>query len=180
MSRRQRAVGVVVDASIARAAGPGDRPPAPACLQALQAMLEAGLFAAVCDELHDEWRRHGSREFNRWRKQMHSRRLVRKIALTRLDEYVAHARRKRGRATGVLAAILKDLHLAVAAIESDRRVLSGDDRIRRHFIGLEHPEIDKLLWGDPCSPTDDTAGWLLAGAPSKRERLLGSQRSPRA
>ena len=106
MSRRQRAVGVVVDASIARAAGPGDRPPAPACLQALQAMLEAGLFAVVCDELHDEWRRHGSRAFNRWRKQMHSRRLVRKIALTHLAEYVTHARRKRGRAPGVLAAVL--------------------------------------------------------------------------
>jgi len=73
------------------------------------------------------------------------------------------------------AQIKKDVHLAATALKSDKRVLSCDDKIRKHFqkIGATVKELCEILWLNPINMP--AAKWIFDGAPNDSEYLLCSQ-----
>jgi hypothetical protein len=77
----------------------------------------------------------------------------------------------------VLLIVLKDCHLVEAALATDLRVASLDDRVRGHF-GRLAGTIDVLrpiLWVNPAIAEERVVDWLESGAPDQKRRRLGKK-----
>ena len=166
---------LVIDASIARAAGDtSNHPTAQNCREFLQAVLSICHRMVLTTPIQEEWNKHQSRFARTWRKSMMARRKVEIVAVTahqslekrinrvELDEFVA-------------AIIEKDRHLIEAALATDKRVASLDDRVRQHL--RDHAatlsEIQSICWVNPNIPTEASIAWLESGAPVENSRKLG-------
>ncbi|HYW40908.1 MAG TPA: hypothetical protein VE957_22590 [Terriglobales bacterium] len=74
------------------------------------------------------------------------------------------------------AAMTKDVHLVEAATATDGLIVSMDEEVRNLFkenserIG----ELKGLVWVNPCKPEDTALEWLEEGAPTQKNRQLGS------
>ena len=60
--------------------------------------------------------------------------------------------------SGIEAALLKDCHLVEAALDSDSRIASLDDTVRKHFsdISVTIEVLKPILWANPTNE-DETA-----------------------
>jgi hypothetical protein len=165
-------VAVVVDASVARAAGGAGAThgASSACRDVLLALRDADLRVAMSPPLHDEWRRHVSRFTRKWLASMYARRRVLKLTPDPFAPlHAACAELPEGRSR---RAIEKDLHLVDAAFAADRRVLSNDGALRHDLQGLATrvTTLRRLLWGDPTE--GGCIAWVRAGTPDEpRHRL---------
>ncbi len=72
----------------------------------------------------------------------------------------------------------KDRCLIEAALVTEKRVISLDDRMRKHLQNhlSRLPEVRSICWINPCTPQEGAVTWLEAGAPSERSRMLGFRR----
>lgn len=159
------AVAVVVDASVARAAGGADAsdPVSCACRDVLMALRAAKLRLAMSGALHDEWHRHASAFTRKWLVSMHARRRVQSLTPTPCKPlHAACAQLPPGRSR---RAVEKDLHLVDTAFAADRRVVSRDDAVRCELLALAErvTPLRRLLWGDPLD--HDCLAWVCAGTP---------------
>ncbi len=70
----------------------------------------------------------------------------------------------------------KDLHLVSAAMATDERVLSDDDKVRAHLskIAADVPPLARVHWADPSEPA--CLPWLARGAPEEQGLQLASRR----
>lgn len=160
MSRR-----IVVDASVARAAGETEHPTSQRCRQFLMDMLAICHKVVMSDEIAVEWKKHASGYSIRWLAAMRSRGKVVKVtpAMSDLfDRVVASAEWS----ANDMAAMEKDLLLLFAALATDKLVASGDDRVRGHFVkaAATVAEIAPITWVNPALAEDHCGGWLHAGA----------------
>lgn len=172
MKNRRR---VVVDASVARAAG--DVTTHPTSTQCRETLLAVdGLSAVFCENLQKEWGKHGSRFAKLWFLKMVQERRVhyvvpyKKVAEIRafIEELqVTNAER---------VAMLKDAHLLSAALASDKIVIALDERVRRYFSGMaaSYNPIRSIQWSNPTHSGDGTIKWLLAGAKRETSRSLSA------
>jgi hypothetical protein len=75
------------------------------------------------------------------------------------------------------AIMIKDRLLLEAALSSDKRILSLDDRVRdqlrAHIERL--PELRSIHWANPRLQHEQVVTWLQAGAPDDRNRRLERQ-----
>lgn len=167
---------VVVDASVARSCSASQSPPAPECFVALGAIREGALLVSVSAELDAEWRRHASRFFWQWLRDMTSRRLVSVDALVRVQEIGGRLRRLANPAEA--EAVEKDAHLAAAGVEHDGRVLSLDGRMRDKLARIATAdarwhELGLVHWADPSiDDSDALCAWLRSNAPDEKARQL--------
>ena len=167
--------GVVIDTSVARSAG-GRRAAdgrAAACKDALEMVRREKLLAVISAALLEEYRRQAKMSlfFRQWLAWMTD-----KERLWPVDG--KPHRPTRAAAQQLLPpdrqkAVEKDLHLVGAALASDRRVLSGDDRMREDLRALtaEVRALTKVHWANP-----EAAGcldWLSRAAPDDRAWQLG-------
>lgn len=159
---------VVVDTSVARAAGTGRAdagPPSPACVAALDAIAaHQDLEVATSYRLKQEWQQHARPYSWKWLSTMFSRKRVHVVQDPWPDEIalIDAANDLPGNAHEDVA---KDTHLVGLAMLTDRRVVSLDVRQRSllgHLVGA-HPQISALHWASPAEPP--TLPWLQAGAP---------------
>jgi hypothetical protein len=76
---------------------------------------------------------------------------------------------------GVAALLLKDCHLVEAALKAERRLVSKDERSRRHFRrACPHvPALRKVCWVNPARREERPLDWLRTGAPLDRHLHLG-------
>ena len=124
---------LVIDASIARAAGDtSNHPTSRNCCEFLRAVLGVCHRIALTDSLREEWNKHRSRFARTWRVSMMARRKV------ELVEVAAHLSLKKRIMRAQLdkpieAIIEKDRHLIEAALATDKRVASLDDQVREHL-----------------------------------------------
>ena len=171
MSKKQHAV--VVDASVARAAGDATTTSTVSSMSrsCLQAMLDADLALVTSEEILDEWRRHRSRYSGRWLKSMFARKRVQKV------QPPQHARLRR--ACAALSPLRradaeKDLHLVEAALGVDQRIISLDDKARALFVGLSVSvkTLVTLHWGHAGTPA--CLKWLQASTPHAKPLQLGA------
>lgn len=152
---------LVIDASVAHAAGWGDHPDSSGGRDFLRAVLEISHRMVLTPPLIDEWRRHQSKFTREWRKSMHARRKVR----------ILDSQENTGLRDRILGADddetlrqirLKDIPLLEAALRTDNIVVSLDERARDAF---QFRELNVLLWVNPVSEAHRMQLWLEEGAP---------------
>jgi hypothetical protein len=79
------------------------------------------------------------------------------------------------RDAGVVAAMLKDIHLIEAALAADKIVLSLDERVRGFFSDASRTieELRQIHWANPEDQRERVLHWLQNGAKPEKSRLLG-------
>ncbi|GAB4211206.1 MAG: hypothetical protein OHK0013_32680 [Sandaracinaceae bacterium] len=159
---------LVVDANVLRSASNTDeaRPPGSDCRAVLEAIYRICHRAVVSPALRAEYERHASKYGVRWLEAMASK--------GKLEDGEA---RTTSRARGWMQSaalsserereeLRKDLHLVLAALETDHVVVSSETKVRgllERVLGDADPALGWALVG----PT--TVAWLEAGAPLTAE-----------
>jgi len=153
---------LVIDASVASAAGLTMKPDSRRCREFLQAVLRISHRATMTPLLRVEWKRHQSLFARAWLAEMTTRAKVEAIA----DVLSAELR---AQAPGTVSA-QKDLHLIEAALATDKIVISLDDRARAE---LSVPAAEDVMWVHPVDEGGRVIYWLNKGAEVVDEWKLG-------
>lgn len=168
MSRR-----IVIDASVARAAGETEHPTSRRCREFLQEVLDVCHHMVFTREVEREWKDHRSGFALRWQVMMEQKGKVYRT-LERSDPRSSIMSAARSEAAR--AAMIKDAHLIAAAMAADCVIASLDSRARALFseISLEVKELGKVTWV-PVGESDDVAlKWVQAGARAVGTWRLGA------
>ncbi len=162
---------LVIDASVAHAAGWGEHPHSSGSRDFLRAVLEISHRMVLTPPLIDEWRRHQSKFTREWRKSMHARRKIR-----RLEAQENLGLRERSLGPGIEEPLrqirVKDLPLIEAALRADNIVASLDEAARESF---QLQELNVIIWFNPIKDSHRMRPWLEEGAPHVDEWRLGRQ-----
>lgn len=172
MARRVR---LVVDASVLRSAGSASSGPSAGCRRLLASILDICHQAAAGPELRREWRLHRSAYSSTWLRSMYARKKV--FALDSLpareleDSVEKLELRDKER-----QAVLKDLHLICAALETDQRVVSRDSVACDLFKSLAQDiaSLRSVVWVNPDDDSIDIESWLADGCPAQSVMTLAS------
>jgi hypothetical protein len=169
-----RARSLVIDASVAGAAGNRTADPSRLCTAALNAVVEVKHRVAMAATLLEEWKRHQTRFARRWLRSMYGHRLVDELDVGEDDSLRGRVERAAPDAD-VAAILLKDAHLIELALVSGERILSLDETARRHYHQAARGirELCRLCWVNPATADEGAVEWLAAGAPAERHRKLG-------
>jgi hypothetical protein len=172
MSRR-----IVVDASIARAAGTKENPVSTRCREFLTDMLTICHRLVITKDIEAEWKKHMSRFTASWLVAMQSRG---KICRVNCDEneyatFIDQVNSNQKLTNNQRSSILKDSLLVIAAWNTDSLVASGDDTMRGLLASLtgDISGLKRIIWINPSATAETPRDWLAAGARSDRTRRLG-------
>jgi hypothetical protein len=181
-ARRAASRRIVIDASIAKAAGSenASSPVAVFCSKFLTAVLKVCHRAVLTDALAVEWSNNQSSFSRVWRRQMMSRRKIEEPSVA--ENATLRQGIRNAAADEAVAGILdKDCHLIEAALATDLCIASLDDRARLHFnrVAGKVRQLRRVHWVNPAS-SSRLAGsvvqvipWLEAGAPNDKSQCLG-------
>lgn len=73
--------------------------------------------------------------------------------------------------------MLKDVHLIEAALHTDNRIASCDEKSRKLYALYGKKlsgKIDAIVWVNPDEPSENAPDWLTSGAPADSSRQLGN------
>jgi hypothetical protein len=175
MSRRPRTCCLVVDASIAGAAGSLESKDlvAALCHQFLKAVRGIGYRMAWNEAIRGEWDRRKSQFAAAWLVTMVNLRKLRPVPDEPLEE-LREAIQEHSRDQGVTKKMIKDAHLIEAALAADSRVASSDENARGHFgrLAATHEPLRRIIWVNPAIEDEQAVEWLESGAPLDRTRRL--------
>ncbi|MFM8295763.1 MAG: hypothetical protein ACKN9E_14615 [Microcystaceae cyanobacterium] len=177
---------LVVDASVARAAGdPPSNCLSQVCRDFLVKMKELEYSLYMTPAIGEEWDRHASRFSRAWQKTMIAKRqwLYQKDSednalRERIEKQVLYFYPAVSDETifNIKNAIFKDYCLIEAALASgDKRVISLDDKTARRYFSQaakKLPEIQGIIWVNPDKPEEDAIIWLTEGIPDELKRYL--------
>jgi len=171
----QRSKCLVIDTDIASSAG-GEHAQAirsKQCRDVLMTVREASHKVVITEKISEEWRRHQSNFTRTWLRSMYAKRKV-----CQLDVPIDNELRRKVE-QGVIEekkrdAMLKDVHLIEAALETDKTVLSMDETVRLYFYEMiqKIASLKHIVWVNPSKDDELCIEWLPAGAESAKERLL--------
>lgn len=124
--------------------------------------------------IRDEWNTHQSNFARQWRASMVARKKMNLVCLEESEDL----RQKINSieiSQASKTAMLKDCHLIEAAIETDQRIISLDDAVRKLFSVASHnvEEIKDVLWVNPVTDSGKVMAWLNEGAPVQVKWQLG-------
>jgi len=170
-----RSIRLVIDASIAMAAGETSmHPTSRNCREFLQSVLSICHSMVLTRPIQEEWNKHQSGFARKWRASMMARK---KIAILEISADRSLQKRIAGaEPDAAIAAILeKDRPLIEAALATDQRVASLDDQVRTHLKKRvpNLTELASICWVNPSKPDEMTIAWLEAGAPAVKTRMIG-------
>lgn len=178
MGKKQR-VGLVVDASVAKAAGGEDKRDmaSSTCSRFLRTMAEKGFLLVWTREIADEWNRHQSIFSKKWRSRMYAKKMVLAFASNELSSLESQIAQCVFAAEAERDALTKDKHLLEAALASDKRVVSQDEKARApaRTLAASCAMVRDILWINPAFSAETPIQWLQACAPMDAHRLLGHQ-----
>jgi hypothetical protein len=162
---------LVIDASVARAAGTSENPISSATRRFLDSVLEVCHRMALTTPIREEWRRHQSKFAKRWRLAMYARKKI--VVLQEVEDHALEARiLDTGHTDEQRQAMLKDIPLIMAALQADYIVVSRDENARTLF---QMEELNAITWVNPVFEPDRVREWLEQGAPAIEEWKLGHQ-----
>jgi hypothetical protein len=171
---------IVVDASVARAAGGEDavQPLSTQCRDFLKTMLVVCHRVVLTRAVREEWKKHESGFARQWRTAMMARK---KLLLGNPGEDAALRAAIEGASVTPRGrdAMLKGAHLIEAAQTADGTVVSLDDTVRGLF-GAAAARVHALrtvVWVNPGREDEGGKAWLEEGAPTEQHRLLGAPRA---
>lgn len=169
-------VALVIDASIARAAGEfTSRSDFSRSLHHLLNAIHAGPFYVVFDsELKAEWSRHQSNFARTWRTKMFSSKRLRILDVDANAELRTSCKAI-ALSDGQFLSLWKDFHLVELALATDKRVLSTDRRISEilHPLASDIKLMRRICWVNPTTPDSAVLDWLTTKAPFDKHRMLG-------
>jgi hypothetical protein len=168
-------VALVIDASVARAAGKTEHPVSSACRSFLQEVLEICHKVVMTPEISEEWNNHRSNFAFLWRASMTARKkVVRRSSVE--DVGLREAIRRLELTDRARDAILKDIHLVEAALATGQAVASLDETIRGHLCQISSTvrTLGLLVWVNPIKDDEHPIDWLREGANAEAERRLRS------
>jgi hypothetical protein len=171
-----RSQSLVIDASVARAAGPEDavHPTAKRCRDFLLAVLSICHRAVFTQAIADEWKKHQSGFAKQWRLSMFARKKIDRLDVPEdvafRDQLTQATTKDKDR-----NAMLKDSHLIEAALLSEMRIVALDEIVRGHFraAAASIGRLKEVCWVNPDKPDETPVDWLQAGAPADNFRKLG-------
>ena len=169
---------LVIDASIARAAGRTDHPTSKACRVFLEGVLKICHHVVLTKEISEEWNRHQSNFTLVWRSSMFARKKVARHKVAQNDAFrtriqnLDFSEKER-------AAVLKDAHLIEAALETDLVVVSLDETARGLLrkVAQSTKPLKQVLWVNPTHDEEHSIEWLEGGAKGEEARQLGFEDS---
>ena len=169
---------LVIDVSVANTAGPPreDQPdPSRSCAAFLDAVRQSEHLLAITQDIEREWNASDADYATRWRSAMVS---IGKVYFSgaAADGELRTKIRSSVKGTSEQQEMLKDAHLIEAAADTDRRVISCDETVRRLYRRVA-PRVDDLreiIWVNPTTTADEKPIlWLQDGAPAQPCRMLG-------
>jgi hypothetical protein len=139
------------------------------CRSAVEAVGAGGHRAVVYPTLLDEYGRQEnmSRFFLRWLGDMRAKRRIENLPQDPPPFQDIRSAMKRLVPVDAHHIVKKDIHLAAAAIATDERVLSDDDKVRAHLctIAAAVTTLGRVHWANPSGP--GCLDWLARGAPDE-------------
>lgn len=164
---------LVIDASIARAAGTSENPISKDCREFLLAVLVVGHGMGMTREIENEWNLHQSNFTMRWRTAMFARKKIVQVEATR-HRHLKRRIQKNLRDPNVSAIVEKDRHLLEAALAADRRIASLDETVRQHLKKhiKSFRDLGSIMWANPTVEREKARDWLFRGAPEEAHRRL--------
>lgn len=171
---------IVVDVSVARAAGESSSSSAQKCRSSLDGISNHGHRLAMSQPIQTEWLKpksaaqelqtwnvYASRYALQWLTNMTTKGRVVWLDLGNMEslrDQMLHATPE-----NLVPIVTKDVHILLTALATDRRVLSLDDKIAFHFgnLGQEIVAICDVLWLNPV--TKPATEWLHDGAIDRDE-----------
>jgi len=174
--KKQKARRLVIDASVARAAGETNHPISKACRDTLSEILTACHKMVTTKAILAEWEKHRSRFSIKWQASM-----VAKKKFFRVDDPQNDSLRKIIDSLELndkeIAAIQKDIHLIEATIATDKTIISCDQALRdilaKAYQNLEL--LKELLYVNPTKESDEVMEWLRKGAIKEKRWMLSSE-----
>jgi rRNA-processing protein FCF1 len=148
MVTKKRSRQLVVDASVVRSAGETEHPVSSACRHCLNDILEICHRVVVTDPIDDEWKRHGSRFFRKWRVSMNARKkMINNVEPDPVPIDSEDVENNRW------PEIQKDLCLLEAALAADKIVVTRDDSIRQLLSNSKQGEklAKTIRWINPVT-----------------------------
>lgn len=162
---RKMSKALVIDASVAKSAGETEHPVSSACRQALSTALEICHRVVICKEILKEWKKHKSRYSSSWLAAMESKGKVVRIEIS-IDNNLSGKLEQLEIGANGIKAMIKDLHLVEAALQTDTRILSCDEAARGLFRSASDHigELRPIIWVNPVLVEDNCIEWLKTGA----------------
>lgn len=177
----KKPVALVIDADIARAAG-GQKTAHSTpknCRDFLKAVLKDHHCLVMTSEIKTEWKKHYSLFAKKWLQEMYGRKRV-WVARPEHDEELCRRTEEAAESIKQRHAIFKDFHLVEAALATDQRIASMDQKMRRLLSiaasekGVE--ELRAIVWVNPDKSEEQALAWLKDGAPHEQKRCLGYEK----
>jgi len=139
----------------------------------MMTMVEIGHRLVWTKEISREWRKHASRFSRTWRTTMIQKDLVVDAGDPRdpdLETAIDEAAEFEGRRVEMQ----KDRHLIVAALRTERRIISLNEKDRERFARIcdQVTQIQRIVWVNPRLANEDCSEWLKRGASSDEHRRL--------
>ena len=168
--------GLVIDASIARAAGGEDAifPTSKNCRDFLKTVLKVCHRIVMTSDISDEWNRNQSNFARLWRVSMVARKKMIPLYDISNDELrnkiqrinVSESNRK---------AMRKDIILIEAAIATDFTIIALDETVRKFYSKAANTvgELKIIVWVNPDYENEQPLIWLENGAKNEKKRRLG-------
>lgn len=170
---------IVVDVSVARAAGTSGKPEPQACRQALLAIRNFDHKVSMSKSVENEWmkkepdkngnlRAYASLFAISWLVEMRSHNRIEPIVLeenSELRQQCLNELQNNPRTSSSSGPVAKDFHLVETALKSDKRVLSIDKNMFNHLHHLQDiaNNVCSVMWVNPIeNPAED---WLKSDAP---------------
>ncbi len=166
---------LVIDTDVAQASGSdtATHPRAKHCRDFLQKVLLKSHSVVMTPKISNEWKKRQSPFARRWRVPMDARKKVCRVDPPE-DEELREKIEKTATHEKQIEVMRKDFHLLEAARETDRTIISLDEKVRRCFA---HPtqrvgEIRHIVWVNPVFTEEEPLIWLQNGAPPEDCRQL--------
>lgn len=167
---------IVIDASIARAAGDASmHPVSKNCREILQAIDNGKIIIITANELTEEWKKHQSRYFKTWLVSMVAKRRFEYISESIRDDIFRTCITSNAENQKCADAMEKDAHLIEIALQAGKRVVALDEIVRALFkeMSNHHHPVKEIMWANPTQENDSTHEWALKGAPIEKSRKFG-------
>lgn len=167
---------LVIDTSVAKAAGESEHPVSKYCRDFLKGVLEICHSLVMTQRISDEWKKHRSLFTAKWQRVMVAKKKVDSINITQREdlqkEIISKAASKRDREE-----MKKDLSLIEAALATDRIVVSLDEEAKKLFTeAARHVvRLKQIAWINPHQ--DNDAIECLNKPHLVKKHFLGLQKS---
>ena len=182
---KKQSKSLVVDASVARAAGdPPNNPCSEICRDCLVQIRDSKYNICMTPEIQKEWDDHASRFSRKWqanmiaKKQFSYQSLSADSSLRKIIEesvLIFYTDLSDEAIFNIKNSIFKDCCLIEAVLVSDKTVVSLDDKTARIYFSQaakQIKEIQEIVWVNPSKNKEKPIEWLMNGAPAETERFL--------